>query len=810
MPISTLDLNGSATGTDATTTFNEQKAVQLFSSATITSSGGTAGRVDSITLSLQGATATESLGLDATGLSTAAANGIVFNYSAGTLTLTCVNASDAIWQSILRHIIYNNTSDTPTDLTRTVTVVATDSNSGSSLTRTDTINVFPVNDAPVVDLNGATNGTSTTVSYTENDAVTVIAPSAIVTGIDSSDFNGGSLRVAFAQNGTSSDQLSIMTDAAVSMAGTSVSVNGTVIGTVSGGSNGSDLVVSFNSSATTARVAQLLQHIGYSNSSDAPSTAARTVKFTVIDGDGTALGGQDTGVATATINVTAANDRPVANNVVGNGNEDANSIAIKLTWSDVDGTVTSFKVTGALPDASQGTLYTDSAMTNAVVVGTTYAASSANALTLYFKPTANYNGTVTFNYTVTDNSGAEVVASATATINVAFVNDAPKIISNGGTGSVTLSVLENTTWVTTVQATDVETSNLTYSIVGGTDAAKFEIDASTGALTFKAAPDFEAPADTLVNNSYMVKVQASDGSLVDTQTITVKVKNINEAPVVDLNGVAAPGNSATLAYSASNPLKVIAPSATVADVDSPNFNGGSLRVSFTENGTTNDQLAIKTDATVTLSGSTVKIGGTTIGTVAGGANGADLAITFTNNNATSARVTTLLEHIGYSNSSSNPPTSTKIVNFALVDGDGGSQDTGIASATIDVTGTNTPAVMAQSATVTLNENVSGPLTVATLSAIDADASDNTNGSFNGSFQFAAGGADNNKFQIVGNALQYIGPALNFENGADQHSFAVKVQANDGESLSNVQTLTVTLHDVNEAPTAVSFANATTA
>jgi hypothetical protein len=90
MAISTLDLNGNATGTDATTTFNEQQAVQLFSNATITSTGGTAGRVDSIRITLQGARATESLALDATGLSTATANGVSFSYESvtGIFTLT--------------------------------------------------------------------------------------------------------------------------------------------------------------------------------------------------------------------------------------------------------------------------------------------------------------------------------------------------------------------------------------------------------------------------------------------------------------------------------------------------------------------------------------------------------------------------------------------------------------------------------------------------------------------------------------------------------------------------------------------------
>ena len=36
-------------------------------------------------------------------------------------------------------------------------------------------------------------------------------------------------------------------------------------------------------------------------------------------------------------------------------------------------------------------------------------------------------------------------------------------------------------------------SVLSYSIVGGADANKFSIDSNTGALSFAAAPDFEAP-----------------------------------------------------------------------------------------------------------------------------------------------------------------------------------------------------------------------------------------------------------------------------------------------------------------------------
>ena len=51
-----------------------------------------------------------------------------------------------------------------------------------------------------------------------------------------------------------------------------------------------------------------------------------------------------------------------------------------------------------------------------------------------------------------------------------------------------VSVKENTTYVVTLQATD--TSTVTYSIEGR-DAASFNVDADSGILSFKDAPDFE-------------------------------------------------------------------------------------------------------------------------------------------------------------------------------------------------------------------------------------------------------------------------------------------------------------------------------
>ena len=111
-------------------------------------------------------------------------------------------------------------------------------------------------------------------------------------------------------------------------------------------------------------------------------------------------------------------------------------------------------------------------------------------------------------------------------------NDAPMIDSNGGGASASISIAENTTAVTTVHATDPDLTTPTYSIVGGADSAKFTINASTGALAFIAAPNFEAPTDVGGDNVYNVTVRASDGTLTDDQAIAVTVTNVNEAPTI--------------------------------------------------------------------------------------------------------------------------------------------------------------------------------------------------------------------------------------------------------------------------------------
>jgi hypothetical protein len=129
-------------------------------------------------------------------------------------------------------------------------------------------------------------------------------------------------------------------------------------------------------------------------------------------------------------------------------------------------------------------------------------------------------------------------------VRVADLNEAVEIVSNGGGASASVTVAENGTSVTNVAAVDPDGRAVTYAIVGGADAARFTIDAGTGALAFVAAPNFEAPADAGADNVYDVVVSASDGTYVDTQALAVTVRNVDEQMAITSNGG---GASAALA-----------------------------------------------------------------------------------------------------------------------------------------------------------------------------------------------------------------------------------------------------------------------
>ena len=90
-----------------------------------------------------------------------------------------------------------------------------------------------------------------------------------------------------------------------------------------------------------------------------------------------------------------------------------------------------------------------------------------------------------------------------------------------------LSVVDGTTAVATLGATDRDLgTTLSYSI-SGSDAARFTINPATGALAFVSPPSFATPADTGADNVYDIQVSVTDG--VFTTTVPARI-TVTQAP----------------------------------------------------------------------------------------------------------------------------------------------------------------------------------------------------------------------------------------------------------------------------------------
>ena len=494
--------------------------------ATAIDTGLTTADVDSTNLT--GATVSIGAGF-ATGqdvLAFTTQGGITGSYNATTGVLTLSGtATLATYQTALRTVTYVNTSDNPSTVTRTVTFTANDGGAANNLgSASRNIAITAVNDAPVV------TATAAALVYTENQAATSVDPGLTVTDVDSTNLTGATVSIGtgFA---TGQDVLAFTNQ-----------------GGITGTYNATTGVLTLSGTATVATYQTALRSVTYANTSDTPSTATRTVTFTVNDGSAA----NNTASASRNITVTAVNDAPVVTATAAalayTENQAATAIDNGLTVSDVDST----NLTGAtvsigagfatgqdvLAFTTQGGITGSYNATTGVLTlsGTATLATYQTALrTVTYANTSDNPTTTTrtVTFAANDGSASNNTASAARTITVVAVNDAPTITSNGAGTTDTVSIAENTTAITTVTATDPENTTLTYAIVNTGDGGQFTIDASTGALRFTNAPDFENPLDADLNNSYVVTVQVSDGSLTDTQTITVNVTDVASTLIVD-------------------------------------------------------------------------------------------------------------------------------------------------------------------------------------------------------------------------------------------------------------------------------------
>ena len=243
-------------------------------------------------------------------------------------------------------------------------------------------------------------------------------------------------------------------------------------------------------------------------------------------------------IGSATVTVT---DWTMGTNSVKAFNQ-APSITSGATASFTEnGIGTAYTATGTDPDPGNTLTFalsgTDASLFNI------NAASGA----VTFKNSPNYEAPAdkgannVYDITVTASDGLLSSTPRAVAITVTNVNEAPSITSGG-----TASFAENATGtVYTATGSDADPSTTLTFTLGGTDAGLFNINAGTGALTFKTSPNFEAPTDNGADNVYDITVTASDGLLSSTpRAVAITLTNVNEAPSITSGATASLGENA--------------------------------------------------------------------------------------------------------------------------------------------------------------------------------------------------------------------------------------------------------------------------
>lgn len=197
-----------------------------------------------------------------------AGSGITRFYDRETGTLLLEGeASVANYQAVLRAINFENRSQDPDDRDRIVSFQVSDGEDASNVV-TSTVSVQPVNDAPVIDLNGPMRpGTDTTVAFLED-----AGPVAIAQNIDLQDVDNTTL-------GAATVILTNRPDGAAERL--AINVEGTNLTASYEPTSGQLTLVGVD---TIAAYEQALRTVTYDNSRTRPLRANRIVQFIVSDG----------------------------------------------------------------------------------------------------------------------------------------------------------------------------------------------------------------------------------------------------------------------------------------------------------------------------------------------------------------------------------------------------------------------------------------------------------------------------------------------------------------------------------------------
>lgn len=473
-------------------------------------------------------------------------------------------------------------------------------------------------------------------------------------------------------------------------------------------------------------------------------------------------GSVDSNIATVSITVTAVNDAPVADSQSVETAEDTATL-ITLTGSDIESSSLTFTIV------------------NQPVNGTL----SGSAPNVTYTPTADYNGSDSFTFRVSDGQ----TNSATATVNISItpVNDAPVAtpLNVGTTQDAPVSI--------TLSGSDIDADPLTYAV---------STSPTNGTLS-GTAPNLTYTPDLGYVGADSFEFTVSDGTTTSSPaTVSISVSNINDAPVANGQSLSTPEDTSLsitltgsdpdgdpLTYSIVNQpvngtLSGIAPNMTYTP--SANYHGSDSFTFKVNDGTVDSNTATVT-ITVTPVNDAPVAEEQSVSTTEDAAKTIVLVGTDADGDAMTYSIVTGPSH-GSLSGTGSIKTYTPAANFNGSDSftfkvNDGTVDSNTATVTITVTPVNDAPVAADES-VSTAEDASKAIT---LSGSDADHDPITyrvitlpaHGSLTGTAP----------------ALTYA-PEANY-NGTDSFTFVT----NDGTIDSVPATVTIDITPVNDAPIA---------
>ncbi len=642
--------------------------------------------------------------------------GSVTQNSGGTLVLTFnANATNELVNQAMQQIGYRNTSNTPPASVQ-IDWTFNDNNSGAqgsggalSDSGTTTVNITSTNDVPTI-----ANLGGDVLAYAEGSGAVVIDQSAdsLITDVDSSDFDTGTLTVSFeAGSDNTEDVLAIANQGTgsgqVGISGSNVSYEGTVIGTFTGGTSGSDLVITFDADADAAAVSALVQAVTYENTdTDNPTAGNRTVRYVLTDGDGGVSANYDTTVA-----VAAVNDAPklVGQNIVSNGSFNS-ALTNWTTTGNVDhagGQARFGQIGGANGTLSQtlttqiGNTYiisfeygdasiTQSQEINVAVTGalsllnTNVASGTADDTLQRYQHSFvadSATTTVTFTDISSHHSGVRGYLD-----NVSVATDAPPNTPISYTENDGPVAVDSTLSISDVDDTNIESSvvRITNNYANGEDILAFvdtgnitaSWDAASGTLTLTGSDtvaNYEAALRSVTyqntsespnTSTRTISFTANDGDAdSNVQTRDINVVSVNDAPT---NAGATPADQ-TVVEDVATDLDLS--DITIADLDD---NGGAMTVTLAT--TSGGTLTASSGGGVTITGS---------GTASTALDGTLADINTFLDNVTNIQFTGASNAFG-----DNADAITVTINDNGNSGSGGGTDQLVATVNVDITAVN--------------------------------------------------------------------------------------------------------------------------